>query len=165
MNPITSFLFFVLVLTGEYWMPAAVYVLLRTCLWHVGTALVWLAAAAGVLGFLGGLAYFIAYAFVRIAPANLAVMRAKKADDQEAYCLNLEEWRIQLRKARLWPIGLAMASVSLILPAAATLGIATGRPPLVVVQGELQYPTHDDGIRLMLHRMEKRGIFTPLNRD
>jgi hypothetical protein len=157
--------YFALALAREYWIPAAVYVLLRSCLCRVGASFVWLVAAAGVLGFLGGLTYFVAKAFTRLRSTGRVAMRAKKSGDLETYRLNLGQWRIQLRKVRLWPLGLALLSIHAVLPSVSALVLAGGTPALVRDHGKLRYASSDERIRLMLHRMEKRGIFTPLNRD
>ena len=154
----------VLALTYNYWGIFAAYCLLKTCLFGAGPALIWVVVVAAALGLVGGLGYFV-FRTLRLAPIARAASKAGKAGDMDARKGLLEAYRAQFDEIGFWPIWVSMLSLLAAVPSMMALVLSFGTPALVRDHGKLRYATHDEEIRLVLHRMERRDIFSPTNRD
>lgn len=156
--------YFVLALTIQYWLTAAVYLLLRSYLLAPSGIFVWAAACLAGGAFVIGMGLFF-WQLVRLFPLSIAAGRCKRAGDLEGHKLKLAAYRTKSRRIKLWPMFMGMLSIFLLIPAIVTITLADGTPMLKREHGKLRYETHEEFIRATLRQFERRGLFTPLDTD
>lgn len=156
--------YFGLALTIQWWMPAAVYLLLKTYLVAPSGLWVWSAAILTGGAFAIGMIFFFGQ-LVMLFPLANAAGRCKRAGDLESHKVKLAAYRARARKIRLWPMFVGMLSMLLFFPPVVTIVISDGTPMLKREHGRMRYATHEERIRDALRVFERRGIFTPLDTE
>jgi hypothetical protein len=157
-------LYFVLAATKQFWIGAAVYVILRTFLLTPNGFIAWFLVVAAAGAFVIGTVSIGASA-VKLRPLVRAARDCRQAGDSDGLERNLIAVREKRHRTMSRNFGLIVFPIVLLIPCGVAIMLTSGDSPMPILvrsHGKMRMATRLEQIRAEVRALEHHGIFKPL---